>query len=215
MLKIISQVQSTCRITILHYEETSSSECTVLNCSKSFIYNKVGLIPHCASSLPSPQSSLKSHILLTFTHTRLEHVNVFGGHDSWDSEGQKVKGGGGGINRWIDFCHHLGLVAVSYKPFQILIYFIPGREQLRKAMSSIAMSPSSLKVLVASKITVKTWWVRPTATSARCHLSPWSPDFHHIGVFLRPSWRNTFNSPIPADRTNKTNTLLQPRQLHY
>lgn len=174
----------------------------------------ISLIPHCVSSLPSPQSSLKSQILFTSTHTWLEHVNVFGGHDSWGSKGTKLRGLVQQTNIFLLY-HHPCCEAVSCKSFEILIWIVPGREHLWKAMSSIAMSPSSLKVLVASKMIVKTWWVRPIATSARCHVSPWSPDFHQIGVFLRPSWRNTCNSPIPANTRIYNQSIPTRKQLYY
>lgn len=73
---------------------------------------------------------------------------------------------------------------------------LPGRVQLVKSMSSMAMCPGLVKVLEASNRMVKSRGIRPTVTSPRCHKSPWLPDSHHSVVVLESSFSTTFSSSM-------------------
>lgn len=76
---------------------------------------------------------------------------------------------------------------------------LPGRLQLVKSTSSIAMYPGISKVLEASKRMVKSWGILPIVTSPCCHESPWLPDNHHSLVVLDPSFSSTFSSSASVD----------------
>lgn len=70
----------------------------------------------------------------------------------------------------------------------------PGRVQLLKSISSMAMCPGLVKVLEASNRMVKSWGLRPRVTSPWRHKSSWLPDSHHNVVVLGPSFNTTFSS---------------------
>lgn len=76
---------------------------------------------------------------------------------------------------------------------------LPGKLQLVKSTSSIAMYPGISKVLEASNRMVKSWGILPIVTSPCCHESPWLPDNHHSLVVLDPSFSSTFSSSASVD----------------
>lgn len=73
---------------------------------------------------------------------------------------------------------------------------VPGRVQLVKSMSSMAMCPGLVKALEASNRMAKSWGIRLTVTSPWCHKSPWLPDSHHSVVVLESSFSTTFSSSM-------------------